>query len=117
MVLMPGEQELPCITLQRNGLVCIWIYVQPRASKSGFVGIHDGCLKLAITSPPVDNKANRAVISYLAEFFHIARNCIRLNSGEKSRRKLLCIKGVGVAEIQGRLEGVLQRVCEARSDQ
>lgn len=112
MVLMLGALELPCVTLQKDDLVCIWIYVQPRASRSGFVGMHDGCLKLAITSPPVDNKANRAVISYLAEFFDIAKNCIRLDSGEKSRRKLLCIKGVGKAEIQERLGRVFQRECD-----
>ena len=114
---MSGEQELPCLMLQKDGLVCIWVYVQPRASKSGFVGIHDGCLKLAITSPPVDNKANRAVISYLAEFFHVARNCVRLDSGEKSRRKLLCISGVGKAEIQERLGRVFQGERDTRSDQ
>lgn len=114
---MPGEQELPCLILQKDGLFCIWVHVQPRASKSGIVGIHDGCLKLAITSPPVDNKANHAVISYLAEFFHVARNRIRLDSGEKSRRKLLCIKGVEKAEIQERLGRLFQREREVRSDQ
>ena len=114
---MSGEQELPCLMLKKDSLVCIWIYVQPRASKSGFVGMHDGCLKLAITSPPVDNKANRAVIEYLAEFFHIARNCICLDSGEKSRRKLFCIKGVAKAEIQERLGRMFQQECETRPDQ
>jgi len=104
-----GESALACLTAQRDGTVGIWIYVQPRASKSGITGIHDGCLKLAITSPPVDNKANRAVAAFLADFFKISRKNIKLFSGDKSRRKLFILAGVTLAELQERIEPIVLR--------
>ncbi len=103
MIPAMDEKDLPFVVVSKNDEVCLWIHVRPRAAKSGFSGLYDGCLKLAVSAPPVDNKANRAVTSYLAEYFNIAQNRIRLDSGEKSRRKLFCISGLGIAEIQERL--------------
>jgi hypothetical protein len=102
------DKQFSCLVVPKNGEVCLWIYVQPRASKTGFIGLHDGCLKLAVNAPPVDNKANRAVASYLADYFNIARYRVRLESGEKSRRKLFCLNGIGVSEIQDRLRPLFQ---------
>lgn len=104
-----GEAALPCLTAQRDGTVGIWVYVQPRASKSAITGMHDGCLKLAITSPPVDNKANRAVAAFLADFFKISQKNIKLSSGEKSRRKLFTLAGVTLAELQERITPIVLR--------
>ena len=103
MVPAMDEKDLSFVVVAKRGEICLWIHVQPRAAKSGFTGLHDGCLKLAVNAPPVDNKANRAVAFFLAEHFNIARNRVRLESGEKSRRKLFCISGLGLAEIQERL--------------
>jgi len=104
-----GESAAPCLTAQRDGSVGIWIYVQPRASKSGVIGMHDGCLKLAITSPPVDNKANRAVAAFLADLFKLPQKNIKLSAGDRSRRKLFTIAGVTLAELQERLEPIVLR--------
>lgn len=102
------HKDIPCLSFRKDGTVGVHIYVQPKASKSAFVGLHDGCLKLAISSPPVDNKANKAVISFLAEFFQVAQKDIRLCSGEKSRRKLLSIDGITIAELRRRIAPLLQ---------
>jgi hypothetical protein len=102
-----GKSGLPCLTVQRDGSVGIWIYVQPRASKSGITGIHDGCLKLAISSPPVDNKANHAVVAFLADFLKIPKKNIKLASGDKSRRKLFAIAGVTLAALQERIKPIV----------
>jgi uncharacterized protein (TIGR00251 family) len=109
MTMETDESALPCLTVQRDGSVGIWIYVQPRASKSAIAGMHDGCLKLAITSPPVDNKANRAVTAFLADFLNIPRKNIRLISGDKSRRKLFGIAGSTLIELQERIMPIVLR--------
>jgi len=104
-----GESVLPCLTVQKDGSVGIWIYVQPRASKSGITGMHDECLKLAVTSPPVDNKANRAVAAFLANFLKIPQKNIRLISGVKSRRKLFGIADSTLVELQERIMPIVLR--------
>ena len=100
--------DIPCLSIRKDGTIGVHIYVQPKASKSAFVGLHDGCLKLTISSPPVDNKANKAVISFLAVFFQVPEKDIRLCSGEKSRRKLLSIDGITLTELRRRIEPILQ---------
>ena len=50
-------------------------------------------IKLAITAPPVDGKANQAVIEYLAEVFRVAKSSIAIVSGETGRNKLIAIRG------------------------
>ena len=47
---------MPYLTIQKDGSILIHVYVQPRASRTELVGMHDGCLKLAISSPPVDDQ-------------------------------------------------------------
>ncbi len=91
---------MPYLSKQKDGSILLNIYVQPRASRLGFVGMHDGCLKLAIPSPPVDDKANKAVILFLADFFQIPQKEIRLCFGRKSRRKQLAVSGLGEEEIR-----------------
>ncbi len=103
-----AQDAIPCLSFLKDGAVGVHIYVQPKASKSAFVGLHDGCLKLAVSSPPVDNKANKAVISFLAEFLQVPQKNIRLCAGEKSRRKVLGIDGMSMAECRRRIEPILQ---------
>jgi uncharacterized protein (TIGR00251 family) len=88
-----------------QGKDCIYvnIYVQPRASKNGFAGIHDGALKLRITAPPVDGKANSMIIAILAKLLHIPKSNISLSSGQQSRRKRFKISGSALADILGAL--------------
>lgn len=102
------HDNIPCLSFLKDGSVGVHIYVQPKASKSAFVGLHDGCLKLTISSPPVDNKANKAVISFLADFFQVPQKDIRLCSGEKSRRKVLSINGITLAELRRRIDPIIQ---------
>lgn len=70
-------------------LTCL---IQPRASQDEIVGIHDQQLKIRLTSPPVDGKANAQLVAFLAKQFGVAKNKVRLISGESSRRKTLTIE-------------------------
>ena len=71
----------------------LWLncFIQPRASRDEIVGIHDQQLKIRLTSPPVDGKANTQLIVFLAKQFGVVKNKIQLVSGESSRRKILMI--------------------------
>lgn len=67
------------------------VRVQPRASKDEIVGIQGDRLKIRITAPPVDGKANAHLIQYLARVFDIPKTRISLLGGESGREKRLLI--------------------------
>jgi uncharacterized protein len=79
--------------------------VQPRSSRNAIVGtIAAGTLgeaiKLAITAPPVDGKANQAVIEFLAELFRVAKSSIAIVSGETGRNKLIAVRGLSAEQVR-----------------
>ena len=76
------------------------ILVQPRASRAKIGPVHDGRLKIAVTSPPVDGEANAAVIELLAKALGIAKGAIEVVAGASSRRKTVRITGATRAQIE-----------------
>ncbi|TFG37104.1 MAG: YggU family protein [Desulfobacterales bacterium] len=78
--------------------VSLDLYIQPKASKNTVCGLHGSELKLAITAPPVDGKANKAVIAYLAELFGVAKSSVIIMSGQQSRHKRCVLQGVTFKE-------------------
>src|ERR1700724_2507082 len=81
------------------------IKVHPRARKNAITGTAGDALKLSLTAPPVDGKANQAVIEFFADIFKIPRSSVTIASGETSRLKVICISGVDKALIEQRLTG------------
>ena len=63
------------------------LHVQPGAKKSGVVGLHGDALKLRIASPPVDGRANAALLVFLAEALGVPKQSLQVVKGETSRRK------------------------------
>jgi uncharacterized protein len=83
--------------------------VQPRASRNaiagtiaagGFAGAEGEAVKLAITAPPVDGKANAAVIEYLAELFGVAKSSIAIVAGETGRNKVIAVRGRSAEQVR-----------------
>jgi len=74
-----------------DGDLMLNIRVQPRASSDGFAEILGDRIKLRITAPPVDGKANRHVIGYLAKTFMVAKADVCIISGESGRNKRIRI--------------------------
>lgn len=74
--------------------------VQPRASRNAVVGVIGDAIKLAITAPPVDGKANQAVIEYLADLFRVSKSSIVIVSGETGRNKLIAIRGRSAEQVR-----------------
>jgi uncharacterized protein (TIGR00251 family) len=73
--------------------------VQPRASRNAIVGTMGDAVKLAITAPPVDGKANGAVIEYLAELFRVPKSSVVIVSGDTGRNKLIAIRGMRAEQV------------------
>ncbi len=74
--------------------------VQPRASRNAFAGVMGDAIKLAITAPPVDGKANEAVIAYLSDVFRVPKSGIVIVSGETGRNKLIAIRGMTAEQVR-----------------
>ncbi|MBW6487114.1 MAG: DUF167 domain-containing protein [Syntrophobacterales bacterium] len=84
--------------------VLFHVRVVPRASRSELAGVQDDALKLRITAPPVDGKANEECIRVLADFFDVKKRQVTIVSGHASRTKTIAIAGKSSGEIAARLE-------------
>jgi uncharacterized protein (TIGR00251 family) len=69
------------------------VHVRPRASRSALAGVHDGILALRISAPPVDGRANDAVIELLAKTFGVRPSAVEIVSGASARRKRVRVRG------------------------
>jgi uncharacterized protein (TIGR00251 family) len=67
------------------------VYVQPRASNNALAGLHGDSLKIRLTAPPVDGKANAALLKFLAKTFAVPQSTISIESGQTGRNKRLRI--------------------------
>jgi uncharacterized protein len=83
------------------------IKVHPRARKNAITGLVGDALKLALPAPPVDGKANQAVIEFFADLFEIPRSSVTIASGETSRNKVVRISGMNRTMVEQRLAGML----------
>ena len=76
---------------QGDDKLLLRILVQPKASRDEIAGVQGDALKIRITAPPVDGKANKHLIAYLAKTFGLPKTRLQLLSGESSRKKLIAI--------------------------
>ncbi len=90
----------------KDGRVLLRVYVQPKASKNRFAGLYNGAIKLAITAPPVDGKANAAVIKFLASFFNLKKKNLEIKHGLQSRKKSILITGLSVNTVRTQIESI-----------
>ncbi|MGC2112319.1 MAG: DUF167 domain-containing protein [Candidatus Korobacteraceae bacterium] len=79
------------------------IRVQPRAKKNAIIGEVGEALKLALTAPPIEGRANEACIAFLAELLNVSRSSVTIAAGESSRNKVIRVAGLNAAQVEGRL--------------
>jgi uncharacterized protein (TIGR00251 family) len=79
------------------------VRVHPGARKNGVTGVHADAVKIALTTPPVDGKANEALIAFLADALHLPRARVALVAGVTSRAKMIRITGKSAAEVAAAL--------------
>jgi len=86
---------------EKDGTVSFAVRVQPRASNDEIAGEYQDGLKIRLTAPPVDDRANNALRSLLAARLNVPLSAVRIASGERSRTKRVEIHGVTAAMIRG----------------
>jgi uncharacterized protein len=85
------------------GGVVLEILVQPRASRTRVVGVHDGRLKIQLAAPPVDGEANAALVAFLAGALGVRRSDVGIERGDAGRRKSVRVAGVTVPGVRAAL--------------
>jgi len=77
------------------GGVSIRVYVATRSSANRAIGEHDGALKVALTAPPVEGAANKALVEFLAKTLCVPKSAVTLVAGHTSRHKVVEVAGIG----------------------
>src|SRR5580704_6393559 len=75
------------------------VRAQPGARKNAVMGEQAGALKIAVTAPPEDGRANQAITELLREWLNLKRSQVELASGPTSRNKLFLIRGLNVTRL------------------
>ncbi len=91
--MIPGLKET-------KGAVSFAVRLVPRASRSEIVGIEGDALKIRLSAPPVEGKANEALVKFLAERLDVPRANVEIVIGHAARRKVVRIRGVTAAQIE-----------------
>ncbi|NPA15103.1 MAG: DUF167 domain-containing protein [Deferribacteres bacterium] len=88
---------------EKQGRVFIDVRVQPRASRKRYE-CADGVVKLWVTAPPVDQKANEAVVEFVAEILSVRKSAVRIEKGLKSKNKVVSVEGLPLEKVVERLK-------------
>jgi uncharacterized protein len=89
---------------EMRGTVSFDVRVQPRASRDEIAGVFEGAMKIRLTAPAVENRANEALIEFLAAVLKTSKSAVRIRSGEQSRTKRVEIFGVTPQQVRSLLE-------------
>ncbi|MBU0480349.1 MAG: YggU family protein [Proteobacteria bacterium] len=98
---------MPYLSAGGDNAVLLEIYVQPKSSKNRVCGIHNRMLKIAITAPPVDGKANSQITAFLAKLFRVPKSAVTLVSGLQGRTKKVSVSGINLEQARAVLSTIL----------
>ncbi len=87
---MADEIRPPCLTCRGDGVV-LHVNVMPNAKRTEVDGLHDGALRVRLAAPPIEGRANDALIAWLAKSLGVPKRDVELLRGESSRRKQVAI--------------------------
>jgi hypothetical protein len=87
--------------------VTLAVRAQPGAKKTAITGVYGerdtAQLKIAVQAPPIEGRANEALIAFLAKTFDLPKSSVELFSGELSRSKVFLLRGITMQQVQGKL--------------
>jgi uncharacterized protein (TIGR00251 family) len=86
--------------------VKLTVQVQPQAGRNAVVNFTDNVLKIKITAPPVEGKANQELVKYLSKQLGIRKSDILIDKGLTGRRKTVIITGIDSTELQSRISKI-----------
>jgi len=79
---------------RRNGdTITLTLHVQPGAKRSEIAGLHGEALKIRLAAPPVEGRANEALLEFIAELFAVPLRRVELKQGAQSRHKVVAVSG------------------------
>src|SRR5438128_8833412 len=100
-----GDARWPCLRATPTGVV-LDVSVVPGAKRTEAVGLHDGALRLRLAAPPIEGRANEALIAWLADELGVPRKSIQLLRGASSRRKQMALP-LAIATVSSWLDRAL----------
>lgn len=81
----------------KDGSVLLTVHVQTKASRAKVAGLFgDAAVKICITAPPVNGKANEALVTFLARLFRLPKSAITLDAGQQGRTKRFRLSGISL---------------------
>jgi uncharacterized protein (TIGR00251 family) len=83
-----------------DGRLTLTLHIQPGAKKTEVAGEHGDALKIRLAAPPVDGKANAALLAFIAERLGVPKSAVTLKSGQASRRKVVEVEGASVEAVR-----------------
>ena len=86
--------------LESRGGVTFAAKVHPRAKKNAITGELGDALKVSLTTPPVDGRANEACIEFFAKLLNVPRSSVTIASGQTSRNKVIRVSGMTAEQIR-----------------
>jgi uncharacterized protein (TIGR00251 family) len=89
--------------VEREHGVSFMVRVQPRSRRDEIAGERAGVLKVRLSAAPIEGRANEALCDFLSSVLKISKSAVRILSGERSRSKLVEIRGVSVEQIRSLL--------------
>ncbi len=89
--------------LAADGRITLTLHIQPGAKSSAVCGQHGEALKIRLAAPPVDGKANAALLAFLADALGVSRQAVKLISGDSNRRKRVEVTGTTAAAVNALL--------------
>ena len=87
--------------------IIVKVKIVPGSSKNKIIGVYNDSLKITITAPPVEGKANKKCIAYLAKYFDVAKSKIEIISGQTSKNKLIKIYDISQKEFLEKIEKIV----------
>ena len=99
---IPGPWAGLALT-ERSGGVRFSVHVRPRSSRSTILGVREGNLDVALTSPPADGAANDELLGLLARALRVRRVDLAILVGASSRGKLIAVNGITPEDARARL--------------
>jgi hypothetical protein len=85
------------------GGITFAVRVHPRAKKNAITGEMGDALKVALTAPPVEGRANEACVEFFAKLLKVPRSSVSIAAGHTSRNKVVRVEGLSAAEVRTRL--------------
>jgi uncharacterized protein (TIGR00251 family) len=109
------SHELPATSPGAGGIL-VGVRVSPSAPRTALRGVYGDRLKVAVSAPPEDNRANRELVDALAKWLGLRRDDVSIDAGHGSRDKVVAFSGIEEPELRSRLVALLRGDLPAKGE-